>query len=87
MGEVTVNTMRVEELMLKHGIPSRARLARRADLSEGTLLATLNGLRNPSMETVTKLANALECHPYDILTTTGFPDPHFAAPASLSLAA
>lgn len=86
MGEILVNGIRVKELMLKRDIRSMARLARLADLSEATVLSAVNGLKTPDLGTVIKLAAVLECHPYDILTATGFPDPHLAAPASLSFA-
>ncbi len=85
--DLTLDTYRIEELMLKRGIRTRLQLAELAGLAEGTVLSAMNAKRDPALETVSKLARALGCHPFDILRADGFPAPHTTAPAALPIPA
>jgi DNA-binding Xre family transcriptional regulator len=75
-----VSRSRVKELMGKLGIDTQLELAQRADISEGTLVTMLKG-GSFSRESLEKLARALECNPFDVLLTEGFPAPQHKAQA------
>ena len=76
---VKLNRRRVKVLMALREIDDDRTLAQRAGLSKQTLYSAYNG-NSFTMDTLAKIAKALDCHPTDILEMEGFPAPLVGAP-------
>ncbi len=75
-----IDPTRVKVLAALKGIKTNDELATRAGITQRTLSNIMSG-KNARLDTVSALALALGCHPFDILVANGFPAPHMAAPA------
>ncbi len=81
-----VDEQRVRARMVECRIYSVEELARRSDVTSSTLRRMFAGEEFLSTS-LTKIATALNCSPFDLLTAEGHPDPLLAAPALATVAA
>lgn len=78
MNNVKINARFVKQILLNKDLDQRE-LAKLSGISEPTITRLLHG-RPFSSETLGKLAEALDCHPIDLIDANGFDSPHVAAP-------
>jgi len=78
-----IDKHRLEFLMEQKGIRTLQQLAEISGVHGNTLTRILRGEKWTS-DTATKLADALDCNPIDLLVAKGYPDPKLAAPVALS---
>lgn len=82
--QVRIDERRVKQFMLMAGIDTQLELARRSKLDKQTITRALNGDPFRS-DTLSKLAEALNVHPMDLIAAEGFPAPHMGAPALVAV--
>lgn len=75
---VRINAKFVRQILATKDIDQRT-LAERSGVSEPTITRLMQG-RPFNSETLGKLADALECHPVDLIDANGFSSPHVDAP-------
>ncbi len=81
---VRIDAKRLKIAMTIRGIESDADLAEKSGVNERTIRNVKSG-GTCSFEVWNKLADACNCNPIDLLLTTGYPDPNWAALAALSI--
>jgi DNA-binding Xre family transcriptional regulator len=75
---VKLNSKFVKYALVDRDMSARD-LAAKAGISEGTMYRMMNGAVFNS-DTLGKLAEALGCHPVDLIEGEGFASPHMDAP-------
>jgi DNA-binding Xre family transcriptional regulator len=75
-----MDTDMIRHLMVDRGIESQAELARKANMSQVTLVSILKGGAF-TLESLEKLAGALAVNPLDLLIAEGYPAPQPSAQA------
>lgn len=75
-----INAKFVKQMMIVREIDQRG-LARESGLSEPTITRLLKG-KPFSSDTLGKLAEALGCHPVDLIDAKGYRPPHVGAQAA-----
>ena len=81
---IKIDELRVKQFMLMVGIETQLELARRSGLDKQTVSRALNGDTFRS-DTLSKLAEALNVNPMDLVSAEGFPAPHMGAPALVAI--
>lgn len=77
---VKLNSKFVKHLLMDRDMTARD-LAALAGISEATMYRVLNGEPFNSV-TLGKVAQALGCHPVDLIEADGFTSPHVGAPVA-----
>ena len=83
MKNVKINAKFVKQILLNKDLDQRE-LAKLSGISEPTITRLLHG-RPFTSDTLGKLAEALECHPIDLIDAMGFDAPHLGAPVATNI--
>jgi transcriptional regulator with XRE-family HTH domain len=83
MKNVKINAKFVKQILLNKDLDQRE-LAKLSGISEPTITRLLHG-RPFSSDTLGKLAEALDCHPIDLIDAKGFSSPHLGAPVNSNI--
>jgi len=79
--EVRVDKKRLEEIMKLRGLTNQE-LANRWGKHSNSVIR-LKQEQSTTVDALTSLCKALDCHPFDLIVAEGFPEPFLVAPASL----
>lgn len=82
---VRFNAKFVRQMLIERDMDQRA-LAEASGLSEITISRVMQG-KPFNSETLGKVAEALGCHPVDLIDATGYGSPHVVAPTIASIRA
>lgn len=82
---VKLNAKFVKQMLVEREMDQKG-LAELSGLSEITISRLMKGSRFNS-ETLAKIADALDCHPVDLIEAKGFASPHVGAPAITTIPA
>lgn len=77
---VKINAKFFRQMLAAKDLDQRE-LSKLSGVSEPTITRLVKGKAFTS-ETLGKLAEALDCHPVDLIDAEGFPSPHMAAPSA-----
>ena len=80
-GDVRVDGNRLQATLDRRGMTLKA-LADKLDMHYNSILS-IKRTGATNLGTLTKICDALECHPFDLLVAEGYPEPFTLAPASL----
>lgn len=80
MTNVKINSRFVKQILLDREWDQRE-LAKLSGISEPTITRLLHGKPFTS-DTLSRLAEALDCHPIDLIDAKGFSSPHLGAPVN-----
>jgi DNA-binding Xre family transcriptional regulator len=83
MKNVKINAKFVKQILLNKDLDQRE-LAKLSGISEPTITRLLHG-RPFTSDTLGRLADALECHPIDLIDAMGFQSPHLGAPVNTNI--
>jgi DNA-binding Xre family transcriptional regulator len=83
MKDLRINARFVKQILLDKDLDQRE-LAKLSGISEPTITRLLHG-RPFTSDTLGKLADALECHPVDLIDAKGFASPHMGAPVNSNI--
>lgn len=83
MKNVTINAKFVKQILLNRDLDQRE-LAKLSGISEPTITRLLHG-KPFSSDTLGRLADALNCHPIDLIEAKGFESPQLGAPVNSNI--
>lgn len=78
--DIRIDKRRLEAVMALREV-SNEELAKRMGKHYNSVLR-LKAEQSTTLQNLTLLCDALECHPFDLLVAEGFPQPFLAAPVS-----